>query len=403
MILSQFGGDTLGTIIWIVMFFAFMFVYPRMMISQVLWKLENTASSLEGMTANAKKIVTKKINKNPPKEIKDAINNFMEFFVIEPVSLDPFGIVKKIEHLVKLSEKRFKYFVDNVAPKYDSETKANLVMGMSGAISLYQVAKIVRHYVELIRKTKNLQLAMVLQMQLPFVERMSKALLRGTESMANGWPIGDSIGPHVVQNMIDGYKDADEETIIATKRIHGKKVIFVRAKGPGGRTGNIGKVVADLAKKNKIAKIITVDAAAKLEGEKTGSIAEGVGVAIGGIGVERTYIEDLSSKKEIPLDTFVIKMSQEEAIMPMAKDIFEAAHPVVHMVLQNIEQTREKGVIVVVGVGNCTGIDNSSKKLEATKERIIHATEIYKAQQEEDKGKKKGIMDYLGGMGLGGM
>ena len=53
----------------------------------------------------------------------------------------------------------------------------------------------------------------------------------------------------------------------------------------------------------KIAKIITIDAAAKLEGERTGTIAEGVGVALGGIGVDRTYIENVAVKRKIPLDS----------------------------------------------------------------------------------------------------
>ena len=42
-------------------------------------------------------------------------------------------------------------------------------MGLSGAVSLHSIAKIVRHYVETVRKTKNLQLALMLQMQLPMM------------------------------------------------------------------------------------------------------------------------------------------------------------------------------------------------------------------------------------------
>ncbi len=399
---SQFGGDGLGTILWIVMFFVFMFVYPRLMISQVLFKLESTAVSLENMTQTAKRIVTKKVSKNPSREVREAINNFMEFFVIEPVSLDPFGVMKKIEHLTKLSEKRFKHFVRNLVPSYDSEIRADLMMGMSGAISLHHISKQVRHFVELVRKTRNLQLAMILQMQLPFIERVSKALLRGTEALTNGWPIGDSVGPYVVQHMIDRYKEADEDTLVAAKRIKGKKVIFVRAKGPGGRTGNLGEVVEKISKRTKVAKIITIDAASKFEGEKTGSIAQWVGVAIGGGGVDRSYIENLATQSDIPLDAFVVKMAPEEAIMPMAKDVFTASAKVVKMVQENISETREKGTIVVVGVGNCSGIDNNSKKLKESEERIKKATEVYKHQQEEDKVKKKKWTDYLG-FGFGGM
>ena len=44
-----------------------------------------------------------------------------------------------------------------------------------------------------------------------------------------------------------------------------------------------------------------IDAALKLEGEKTGDIAEGIGVAIGGIGVEKFRIEAQTVKAGVPM------------------------------------------------------------------------------------------------------
>jgi len=385
MILFQLGGDIWGNIIWFILFIAFALFYPRIMISQILFKLEQSASMLENFTVKGKKIVLKKIAQKPSKELTDAINNFLEFFVIEPVNLDPFGIVKKIEHIVNLQEKRFKEFSRQVAPKMNSEEQANLVMGLSGAISLNQVAKIVRHYVELIKKTKNLQLAMVLQMQLPMIERISKALLRGTEALTNGWPIGDGAGPLVASYLIGDTRanELEEDTLVARKKIKGKTVFIVRAKGPGGRLGKLGLVVDNIIKKEKISKIITVDAAAKLEGEKTGSIAEGIGVAIGGIGVDRAYIENISVKKEIPLDTYVIKMSQEEAIQPMPKEVVEAVPKVVKLVEDNVKNSR--GKIVMVGVGNCSGIGNTEEDAKKAEKTIKDVLKMMNKRSNEEK------------------
>jgi hypothetical protein len=394
MILYQLGGDIWGNIIWFILFIAFALFYPRIMTSQILFKLEQSASMLENFTVRGKKIVLKKIAQKPTKEISDAISNFMEFFVIEPVSLDPFGIVKKIEHIVNLQEKRFKEFARQVAPKMNTEEQANLVMGLSGAISLNQVAKIVRHYVETIKKTKNLQLAMVLQMQLPMIERISKALLKGTEALTNGWPIGDGAGPLVASYLIGDSKsnELEEDTLVARKKIKGRTVFIVRAKGPGGRLGKLGKIVDDIIRKEKISKIITVDAAAKLEGEKTGSIAEGVGVAIGGIGVDRVYIENVSAKKEIPLDTYVIKMSQEEAIQPMAKDVLVAVPKVVKLVEDNVQNSR--GKVIVVGVGNCTGIGNTEKDAKKSEKMI---NDVLKVMAKRSKEEKKSRWSWLTG------
>ncbi len=389
MAISQLFGDSITNIVWFLLFILLAFLYPRLMIAQMLFKLEQTAQMLEDFTLKAKGIVIRKISKKPKKELKDAISNFLEFFMIEPVSLDPFGIIKKIEHIINLSEKKFKYFVSRIAPKLNSEEKANLVMGLSGAISLNQIAKIVRHYVELIRKTKNLQLAFILQMQLPLIERISKALLKGTEALTNGWPVGDGAGALVAAHLIgkEKVREIEEDTVIAKRKIKNKQVYILKAKGPGGRLGKIGRAVEKIVKRERIAKIITIDAALKLEGEKTGEIAEGIGVAIGGIGVDRAYIEEIASKKNIPLDSIIIKMSQEEAIQPIRKEILASIPKVLEIVERNIEETKEKGKILIVGVGNTAGIGNSKK--EAEEAEILAKKVLVKEKLEEKKEKRK--------------
>jgi hypothetical protein len=393
-ILAQIGNfGSIGNILWFVFFMVFMLFYQRIMLSQMLWKLEQTAEMLERLAGKGKKFVLRKISKSISKEIKDSVDHFLEFFVIEPVNLDPYGIMKKLEHLTTLEEKRFKYFVKEVASDLDEESQANLVMGLSGAISLNQVAKVVRHYVETIKKNKNLQLAMILQMQLPMIERITKALLDGTESLSNGWPIGDCAGSLVVAHMIgDGKtREIEEETLVAEKRMYGKNVYLIKAKGPGGRLGKLGKAVEKIIKNKKISKIISVDAAAKLEGEKTGSIAEGIGVAIGGIGVDRSYIENIAVQKNIPIDSIVIKMSQEEAIQPLVNEIMQARSKVIKLVEDDIKKT--KGNVIVVGVGNCAGVGNNKKAAEEAEKLAKHILTIIKSRKKE----KRNFFGWIGG------
>jgi len=339
------------------------------------------------MTGKAKKTVLNKISKNPDSEIKRDVNAFLEFFVISPVDLDPYGIVRKLEHLIDLEKDRFKYFVNQVSPKLDSENKANLMMGLSGAMSLYMLSKLVRHFVELIKKTKSINLAMILQMQLPLIERLARALLHGTEALANGWPVGDTIGAYVAANLIDNSKviEADDETVVSWKKYKKRDIIIVKAKGPGGRTGNPGRIVEKIVKKEKIAKIITIDAALKLEGEKTGTIAEGVGVAIGGVGVEKTYIENIAVKKNLPLDSIIIKMSQEEAITAMKKGILDSVPLVTQALDAAIDRTKERGKIIIVGVGNTSGVGNNKKEVEKSKEVIKQNIRMIKARMRKKK------------------
>jgi len=382
-------GDVWSNVIWVIMFMIFMFFYPRLVLAQMIWKLEQSAEMLEMMTLTATKVFMKGLKKKPDKKIKESIKKFLEFFVISPVSLDPYGIIKKFEVLVDQEKRRFIYFINQIAPDLDSEKQASLVMGLSATISLNQISKIIRHYVELIRKTKNIQLAMILQMNVPLIERIAKALFRGAEALTNGWPIGDSIGAYVAANMIGDakVKEIEEDTIAANRKIKDRECIIIKAKGPGGRTGKPGKAIDKIAKKNKIAKIITVDAAAKLEGEKTGSIAEGVGVAIGGIGVEKNYIEEVAVKRNIPLDSIVIKMSQEEAIQPMKKEILNATQDVLATVERSVERTEKKGKIIIVGVGNTSGIGNDKKSAEEAEKTVKKV--LIKIKRRKEKMKRK--------------
>jgi hypothetical protein len=381
--------DIWGNVVWVIMLFVFMFGSPTLLFYQTFWKLEQKVFLFHSLTTKGKKHVVSRISKTPSKELRAEVDHFLEFFMIEPVSLDPFGIIKKIEHIVDLSEDKFKIFVKQVAPRASPEERANLISALSGAMTLYQIEKIVRHFVETIKKTKNLQMAIILQMQLPMIERIAKALLKGTESLANGWPIGDSIGPLVGAHLIGSSrtKEFDEETLVARKRIKGKNVILIKAKGPGARLGKLGKVVQSIIKKEKISKIITIDAAAKLEGEKTGGIAEGVGVAIGGIGVDRSYIENLAVENKIPLDGIVVKMSQEEAFMPLKKEILNSIPHVMKLVEKDISTS--KGSVLLIGVGNTCGVGNNKKDAEKAEKLIKQVLEIVKRRKEEEK-KKKG-------------
>ncbi|MEM7821502.1 MAG: DUF1512 family protein [Candidatus Aenigmatarchaeota archaeon] len=391
----QIGEIGIGNIISFILLIIFFFFYSKIIVWQMLWRLEESAKLLRNLTLKGKKIVIKKISKKPRKDLKDKINNFLEFFVIEPVSLDPFGIIKKIEHIVMLQEKRFKYFVKTIAPNLDSEEQANVLMGLSATMSLNQISKIVRHYVETIRKTKNLQLAFLLQMYVPTLEKLAKALLSGTESLTNGWPIGDGIGSLVVAHLIGNakVKEIEEDTVVAKRKIFGRDVFLIKARGPGGRLGRLGKAVEKIVRKERISKIITIDASLKLEGEKTGGIAEGIGVAIGGIGIDKSYIENIAVKKNIPLDSIVIKMSQEEAVQPMKKEIVASIKKVIGLIEDNIRRT--KGKIIVVGVGNSSGIGNDKHKAEEAEKTIKKVLNILKKREEK---KRRGLLSYLKGV-----
>ncbi len=123
--------------------------------------------------------------------------------------------------------------------------------------------------------------------------------------------------------------------------------------------GRPGEAVANVVEeyKGNIKRIITVDAALKLEGEETGSVAEGTGVAMGDPGPEKIAIERIAVKYGIPIDALIVKMGMEEAITEMRKSVYDASSRIMQMLKRIIQERTHPGdIVVVVGVGNTSGV-----------------------------------------------
>jgi hypothetical protein len=294
--------------------------------------------------------------------------------------------MKKLDHMIRNYDYRFKYFVNEVMPNAKEDEKKNIRDALSGAITTYQIAKIVRHYVELIKKYKMFQMAMVIQMQIPLITRMAKAAMHATESFVDGMPIGDGIGPLVAASLIKEKPKVygEDEFVVAKTKIDGRVVWVSKADGPGASTGYPGRFITRFMKRQKIDRIITVDAGLKLEGEKTGTVAEGVGVAIGGIGVDRYEIEEIAVKRKMPLDAVVIKVSDEEALMSMKKEVFDSLKGSMENIRESLKRAKKNEKILIIGVGNTCGIGNDSKAVKEVEEKVKK-----RAKKEEEREKKE--------------
>jgi len=354
------GEDLVSTLLGWIILFAFIIFYPRLMLSQLLNRLESSAQALETLSKRARVLIMKKIGRRD-KRLEASIEEMQNFVVIEPSSLDPFGIVKKIDQIFRTMERRFEEFVDEVAPKKSRKEKREINFALRAAIGVHSIAKLVRHYVELIKRFRNLQLALILQMQLPLIERIAKSEYAGVEAFVKGLPVGDGIGPLCAALLIEGEAKPIAEDVVAYEReIEGRKVIVLKATGPEPSLGRIDEAIAKLVKGRKVAKVITIDAATKLEGERTGSVASGVGFAMGSF--EREIAENVLLPRGIPIEAIVIKVGFEEAIEPMKPEIAEASKVVLEHLRQMISRTRRKGVIIVAGIGNSSGIGNDRRE-----------------------------------------
>lgn len=296
-------------------------------------------------------------------KIKKALDRFIGFFTIGPEITDPAGAMVKLDHIVRNREDRLNFFIKEVAPSSDEVALGNLRDLLESTIALDFIFRIVRHYFVLGKKTQNMIYIAQIQMLLPEIMRMARAWRMSVEASKLGLPLGDGIGPLVALKMIGNSELIDfGENVVGTElNIEGRRVLVLKAKGPGGEVGKPGEALKRIieSRAGNVNRIVMIDAALKLEGERTGEIAEGVGAAIGGIGVERWKIEEVATKYGIPLDAIVVKEDYAEAIAAMTKEIAKKANEVVNRVKEAIlSRTSEGDYVIVVGVGNSAGIGN---------------------------------------------
>jgi len=199
-------------------------------------------------------------------------------------------------------------------------------------------------------------------MQLPTIMEEAEAYLSFLDAFKQSRPIGDGVGALAASKLMAGQerREIAKEMVIGETIIDGRRVLATKAKGPGGAVGKVGDAVSSLIEANvgKVRLVVMVDAGLKLEGEDAGEVAEGIGAAIGGIGVDKYKIEEVATKHKIPVYAIIIKESLKEVLAPMSDPLREAVDKAIarlKTVLQ--EQTKEGDTAIVVGVGNTLGIE----------------------------------------------
>jgi hypothetical protein len=364
--LQPTGGDyswILNLLLWIILIFVMMFYGQKLQLYSTLREIETSLYKLKYIRDEGRKIAIETIKEigKPQVDPASRVDRFLEYFTISPQSMDPAGIVWKLEHILDVRDDRLKDEVRLLAPAADEVQTNNLENTLEAAMALNYIYKVVRHYYLLGKKTLSLYVIMQVQMILPLVMREAEAYASALKAFAYGQPIGDGIGALVAAKLMHGHevRKIAKDCVVDTVPIEGRTAYVVKAEGPGGNVGKPGDAIKTIIEENegKITNIIMIDAALKLEGEEVGEVAEGVGAAIGGPGVDQFKIEESILKYRIPINAVIIKVDIGDAVSPMRKEIFEAADKAIERIRQTIlERTKEGDKVIIVGVGNTIGI-----------------------------------------------
>jgi len=328
-------------------------------------EVENSLHKLRVIKDEGKKItieVIKEIGK-PTTDPTPRVERYLEYFTIGPQSMDPAGIVAKLDHILDTRDERLKEEVKLMAPQtIGNEVQINnLENTLEAAMALNYIYKVVRHFYIQGKKTLSLYVIMQLQMILPLVMKEAEAYASALKAFSYGQPIGDGVGPLIASKLMHGYeiRKVPKDCVVATVPFEGRTALVLKAEGPGGNVGKPGDAIETVIEENegKIACLVMIDAGLKLEGEMVGEVAEGIGAAIGGPGVDQYKIEAKLTKYNIPNYAVIIKEDIGDAVSPMRKEINDAVDKAIDRVRDVVrERTKEGDKVIIVGVGNSIGV-----------------------------------------------
>ncbi|MEM4238452.1 MAG: DUF1512 family protein, partial [Nitrososphaerota archaeon] len=128
--LTPSSGDSLAVLIqvlWFLFLISFFFIYPyfgqRTQLAFVLRYIEKRLAVLKQLRDEVRErtlnTIKKYIDGGDTSPIEKELDNLLEFFYIPPESMDPSGIVYKLEHILEIGDSRFEESVAKMAPKAD--------------------------------------------------------------------------------------------------------------------------------------------------------------------------------------------------------------------------------------------------------------------------------------------
>jgi len=365
-ILNEFfgtGGDSnpFMMLIWFLPIILFVFYGQRIQLIITSRDIKKDMAKLEQFRNDSRNELIDYVKQklSPNGDPTQKLDRFFDYFTIMPVDIDPNGIIPKIHHLVRSREDTTRKQVKSMFSEINTLEVTKVQNLLEIVTTLQLLHKVVRHLFLTAKKQNNYPLILPLQMLLPFIMEQAEALKDAIPAFKKGQPIGDGIGPLVVGGMMLDTKkqNAEFETVYSESEFDGRKLILLKAEGPYATVGRPGEATESIVEKLKPDVIIMIDAALKLEGEDSGSVAQGFGAAIGGIGTDRFKIEAIATKYDIPIFAIVVRQSVKEAITLMTKEISDQAENVKSQVYEMITDNSDPNqTVLVIGVGNTLGV-----------------------------------------------
>src|SRR3989475_10799792 len=239
------------TLLFVLLFFGF---GQKLQMRQYIWDIDRGLRRLDLIRTQAKDLALKTIKEigKPTMDPLPQLNVLMESFLITPVNMDPSGIVSKFDHLLDVRDVKFKEDVQKMAPSADSAQVNNLENLVEASWALNTIFRIIRHFYLLGKKTNSIFIIIQLQALLPMIMQEAEAYLGAGRAFAEGQPIGDGLGALVASKLMKdkSQRKVEKDVSVAETTLEDRRVIALKAEGPGGNVGKTGDDIQALIQEN---------------------------------------------------------------------------------------------------------------------------------------------------------
>ncbi|HEX9196939.1 MAG TPA: DUF1512 family protein, partial [Candidatus Bathyarchaeia archaeon] len=156
-------------LVYFASFFMIFFYGQRLQVQWQLVSVKRSLGKLERSKTAARQKFVDSISRfqMDKKTVETKIDRLNNSFTIAPVSLDPSGIVGKLEHVLDTYDDHLKMEVKAIAPNATESDVNTLSNQLEISIGLDGMFRLVRHFYLLAKKTGGIMALAQLQMALP--------------------------------------------------------------------------------------------------------------------------------------------------------------------------------------------------------------------------------------------
>jgi hypothetical protein len=312
-------------------------------------------------------------------EINEIIMDMLEFFVISP-SEGKSTVFSKLRIIVHERERHLKLLLSQFIKDIPAKTLSSVLSLMMLTGELHTIFKKIQHNLILSKKIHSHLFYLQTSADLAQLMSNAKAYAVGLDSFLEIQLIGDSISPLALEAFIEEEAKENKDSVTSWSEIyHGmivkeirfekRRCICIHARGPYSNVGQPGEAFVEIIDKLKRENchpvaLITVDAYQRLEGEPSGNVAQGIGVAVGdslNFELNKHQIEDICLNAEPPIlvESIICRESLEEAITPMTEEIKGSIPKIIRLIKKIIRtQVPQNETVIIFGIGNGIGVES---------------------------------------------